>query len=250
MKEKVNSYVFCKFHNELDHICEKLNCVSIFDRKSNEFNLVMKKDLHERLLLREFDTVPTGTITIWDESSSFIKLLANMIEWLTDDESREYYSDVGGYENVIELVRNQYQRELAREIEKISIKDIKRYDDCIRVLFTYSKQNQLYMKYLDKSISVASLKEYLATHVDEYYQNPSLIYVPKWLQLIIRDTFINGDISISMEQLQSYEIDKKNLKRTCSEYGIEELFEIYDDVIEVNRKLVECFELFGVHTVK
>ena len=106
------------------------------------------------------------------------------------------------------------------------------------------------MKYIDIVDDDETIKTYLAINVDDYYQNPSLLYLPKWLQLVIKEAYINGDVTIPMEQLNLYGVDKKELKRACSEYDIESLFEVFDDGVDVDKRLPECFELFGVESAK
>ena len=148
------------------------------------------------------------------------------------------------------MIQKQFEQELAREKAKITLKDVKRYDGYSKVIFTYSKPNQTYMKYIDIVDDDDAIKAYLATKVDEYYQNPSLLYLPNWLQYVIQETYLNGDVTIPMEQLNAYGIDKKDLKRICSEYEIDSLFEVYNGVVDVDHKLPEYFELFGVESVK
>ncbi|MBR3840759.1 MAG: hypothetical protein IKM20_06455 [Erysipelotrichales bacterium] len=241
MKIKSSAYVFCKFHNELDYICEKLGYVSIFNKRSNEFNLVEKANLHDRIYIREYDAVPPDVETAWEASLSYVKLLYNILEWFKSDEAELAYEELEGKSNDVILVQKQFEQELAREKARITLKDVQRYDSYSKVVFTYGKPNQTYMKYIDIVDDDETIKTYLAINVDDYYQNPSLLYLPKWLQLVIKEAYINGDVSIPMEQLNQYGVDKKELKRTCSEYDIEALIEVFDDGVDVDKRLPECF---------
>ena len=243
-------YVFCKFHNELDFICEKLGYVSVFNKRSNEFNLIKKEDLHDRIYIREYDAVPADAQKAWESSLSYIGLLFNALKWIKSEDADELYEELEGRENDILLIQKQYEQELTREKSKITLKSVQRFDTYSKVVFTYNKPNQTYLKYVDLVDDDEAIKAYLATNVDEYYQNPSLLYLPNWLQYIIREAYLHGDVTIPMEQLNSYGIDKKELKRTGGEYGIDSLFEVYNGAVDVNHKLPEYFELFGVESVK